>query len=192
MLRIKQSILIILSLAGMIWLGYKISQMTTHDENYRINATTFDSLLTNIHWVEFDEKGNIAQEFYSPLVKNDPKTNLYHIMKPLLKLTQDSEFWEIQSNYADASQTNDQIELKENVLIKHITPKHPEMSTMKTDHLSYHPKLKKADTNDKVTITMGENILQSQGLEASFEDNKKIKLGSVTGHYQPNKQQEKG
>jgi LPS export ABC transporter protein LptC len=192
MLRIKQSILIILSLTGLIWLGHKIIQMTQHDENYRINATTFDSLLTNIHWVEFDEKGQITQEFYSPLVKNDPKDNLYHIMKPLLKLTQDSEFWEIQSNYADASQANDQIDLKDNVLIKHITPKHPEMSTMKTEHLRYHPKVKKADTDDKVIITMGENILQSQGLEASFENNKKIKLGSVSGHYQPNKQQQKG
>jgi LPS export ABC transporter protein LptC len=192
MLFIKKSILIIFSLTGIIWLGFKIIQMTRHDDNYQIKTTTFESLLTDIHWVEFDENGKIIQEFYSPSVKNDPKDNLYHIMKPLLKLTQDSEFWEIQANYADASQINDHIELKDNVLIKHITPKRPEMSVMKTKHLSYHPKQKKADTTEKVIITMGENILQSQGLEASFEANKKIKLGSVSGHYKPDEKHEKG
>ena len=62
---------------------------------------------------------------------------------------------------------------------------------MKTDVLRYLPLIKKAETLNMVTISLGDNIIHSQGLEAYFDNNKKIKLGQTHGQYYPNKINEK-
>ncbi len=169
-------------------MGYKISLLTKHHETKGFAQKGLDSLLTNVHWIEFNEQGQITQEFFAPKVIGDALQNCYHIQHPLLKLSQNDELWEIQSHHANAAQNTDTINLIHKVRIKHTNTKKSTVSVMKTEHLNYLPKQKKANTNDKVTINMGENILHSIGLEASFEDNKKIKLGTVSGHYKPENQ----
>lgn len=182
---IRQSILGFLALLGLIWIGYKISLSAKHQEANAFAKKGLDSLLTNVHWIEFNEQGIISQEFFAPQVIGDALKNCYHIQNPLLKLTQSDEFWEIQSHHADAAQNAETIDLIHKVRIKHTNPQKSMISVMKTEHLKYLPKQKKANTKDKVTINMGENVLHSVGLDASFDDNKKIKLGTVSGHYKP-------
>jgi len=182
---LRKSFLGLLAVSGLIWFIHKLIQTTQH-QVYHQTGKVFDSQLTNIHWIEFNEEGKIVQELFSPKVRSDSKDNQYHIHHPFLKLMQGDEYWEIKSHMADASQNVDAIELKKHVFIKHTTPKNPNASIMQTEHLLYLTKLKKAQTEDLVTITLGESILHSQGLEVFFDEARKIKLQTVSGHYQPN------
>lgn len=181
---LKQSIYIVLIFV-LLWFGYRYLNQTHTKIPNQINAQTFDSLLTNVHWVEFNEQGEINQEFFSPEVKSIPLKHLYHIKTPRLRLSENQESWEICSRYAHVSQNKETIDLKKNVFIKHFSQTNTRISIMKTDSLRYLPNLKKAETLNLVTIALGENIIRSHGLEAYFDNHKKIKLGKTHAHYFP-------
>jgi hypothetical protein len=152
----------------------------------RINSKSFDTLINNVHWIEFDEHGNISHEFFAPTITSSSKNKFYNINNPLLKVTQKNESWEIISKYAYASSNSEKIKLHKDVNIKHLSSDNKNISEMTTDSLTYLTKSKIAKTKDKIKITIGESILYSTGFKADFEHDKKIKLNAVNGHYAVN------
>lgn len=169
----------------MLWVGYTYMFQPHIKTDFKLSNPTFDSLLTNIHWVEFDELGKISQEFFSPEIKSIPQKHLYHIKTPRLKLSEHKDTWEILSRYAIVAQNKETIDLKKRVFIKHFSSDHSKISIIQTDVLRYLPKQKKAETKDLVTISLGNNIIHSKGLEAYFDQNKQFKLGQSYGQYRP-------
>jgi lipopolysaccharide export system protein LptC len=182
---IKQSFLIFFSVSIIIWIISYFSHLG-QKQFHSIDARTFDTKINNIYWIEFDESGVISHEFYSPEVTSSTNNNAYKIKKPHLKVTQNNENWEIVSKYAHTSNQTEKIKLIKDVKIHHSSPNNPNISKMTTDHLVYLPKTKIAKTSDWVKITLGESVLYSKGLEADFEQNKKIKLNAVYGQYATN------
>lgn len=182
---IRQSLLIFISALLIVWI---VSYFTNVKQNkfQRINSQSFDTLIHNVHWIEFDEHGMISHEFYAPTISSSSKNKFYNISNPLLKVTQDNESWEIISKYAYASSGSQKIRLQKDVNIKHLSSSNKNISEMTTDSLTYLPKSKIAKTKDKVKITLGESVLYSKGFKADFEHDKKIQLNAVNGQYAVN------
>lgn len=185
MQRTRQNFLIILLAVLTIGYGYWFLKPSQPIIKPKISNNSFDSLITNVHWIEFNEQGDISQEFFSPEIRGYAHQDFYDIFTPLFKLTREKDSWEIHSDYAKAYHHSDQIDLNENVLIKHEIQNHPTPAILKTKHLKYLVKKQIASTTDHVTIEQGNNILHSEGMIASFAEDQTFKLGHVLGSYLP-------
>jgi LPS export ABC transporter protein LptC len=185
MSRTRQSFLILF--IGVITLVYGYWQLKAcHPKTrYAIAKPSFDSLISNVHWIEFNERGEISQEFFSPEIRGYANENFYDIITPLFKLTREQELWEIQSNFAKAYHHSDKIDLNENVLIKHMSPNSKTPAILKTQQIQYLVKEQKAQTKHHVILEQGNNIIHSDGMIASFKEHETLHLGNVLGSYQP-------
>lgn len=154
---------------------------TNKETKLNMMPIQLNALIENMHWIEFDEQGDIAQEYFSPKLESLPDQQGYHITQPLLKLSKNQERWEIQAKFAHAQQALELVELKQNVEIKHFKDPNQQPSTMKTHSLNYHPKEKRADTQELVAILFQDSVIQSQGLNAYFDPSPKIYLTQVSG-----------
>ncbi|GEM_PF-3313242 len=185
MSRTRQSFLIFL--IGVITLAYGYRQLkSNHPQARHVSSKpSFDSLIRNVHWIEFNEHGEISQEFFSPEIRGYANQDFYDIITPLFKLTRENELWEIQSNFAKAYHHSEKIDLNDNVLIKHMTAKSKNPAILKTKHIQYLVKEQKAQTKHHVILEQGKNIIHSDGMIASFKEHETLKLGNVLGSYLP-------
>lgn len=185
MSRTQQGFLIfLLGLMAFIF-GYWLFKPNHPKLGQEIAKPAFDSLINNLHWIEFNERGEISQEFFSPEIRGYANKDFYNITNPLVKLVGEQELWEIQSNFAKAYDHNNKIDLNENVLIKRINPKNKTPAILKTKHIEYLVQEKKVQTKHHVTLEQGKNIIQSDGMVASFKEHETLKLGNVLGSYLP-------
>lgn len=185
MQRTRQNFLIFLLLVMTIGYGYWFLKPSQPMLKQNMSKNAFDSLITNVHWIEFDERGDVSQEFFSPEIRGYANQDFYDIMTPLFRLTREKDSWEIHSDFAKAYHQSDQIDLNENVLIKHQIQNHPTPAILKTQHLKYLVKKQIATTKHHVTIEQGSNVLHSEGMVANFSETQTLKLGHVLGQYLP-------
>jgi len=146
-----------------------------------------NALVRQVHWVEFDETGKLAQEFFAPEIKSLPHPQGYYIDHPYLKLRQNTEHIEIQSHHAQVAQNSNSIQLQEQVQIQRFNQNQEQISTITTDSLHYDPKQKLAETTTVVNFLFKDSAFQSQGLKVFFEHEKSIHLSKVDGHFNPKK-----
>jgi lipopolysaccharide export system protein LptC len=150
-------------------------------------ANTADIRVSQLSIRQFDKNGKLINHLHSPGLYHIPYEDKYFVSFPTVMVQHDAnDIWHIRSKKALLLQGGERITFKEDVQIsqrKSLTGQ--DVSLIKTEYLTYYPKLKKAYTNEYVSFEQAGTKIESLGMEA-WLDKKMVKLlKQARGHYVP-------
>lgn len=147
-------------------------------------ANTTNYMIYDLTYRQFDAQGHLTHFLKTPYVEHIPQNNTHIITSPNIRIVEPNQPpWEIQSGQAVARNGSHEITFSQHVrILQH----HPDNETLlRTEHLTYFPDNKHATSEDEVTLSQGENILQSKGMIADLSLNHVQLLSNARGQYAP-------
>jgi lipopolysaccharide export system protein LptC len=151
-----------------------------------INASDApDFFMTNATYVEFDQNGNISNQFYTTKITHFVANNNYIFDNPRMKMYNPNEQpWDITANKGRSESGKSKVYLWDNVKVTQAaSPNNPDFD-ITTTSLTVYPDIKFAETNDPVTIIQGGSVAKAIGAKADFKSGTVSLLSNVECQYQ--------
>ncbi|MBA2649109.1 MAG: LPS export ABC transporter periplasmic protein LptC [Legionella sp.] len=187
--RIKQALWLVFALILLVlsrWYFAPPIQVKKLDD--KTLSSTVDASAKMLLVRQFDAKGVLIHSLSTPLMEHIPNGNVNIFQTPYISIRQEDEpAWEIHSKKATSYQGGEHIVFVKEVVIHQKPGKNTQESTLKTEEITYYPKLKKASTNLLVTFEQPGNFIQSTGMNAYLDEKKVELLHNARGSYAPAK-----
>jgi lipopolysaccharide export system protein LptC len=148
--------------------------------------TRSDYILENFELTSLDAEGKEAFSVAAPHLERDPGGKSLTIRKPAFSFPDRKEGrWLATSDQAWVADKG--VEVRLNDKVEFTGPPSPsgERTRFATDHLQIFPKQDLALSEDSVTITRADSILQGVGLRADMKAHRVQLLSNVKGRYAP-------
>jgi len=145
-----------------------------------------DYILVNFELTNRNEKGQEPYSVAAPHLERDPGGKSLTIREPKFSFPDRKEGrWLASANQAWVADKGVEVRLNEKV--EFIGPPAPsgERTRFSTAHLQVFPKQDLALSDDSVTITRADSILQGVGLRADMKAHRVQLLSNVKGRYAP-------
>lgn len=151
-------------------------------------STTIDTAVSQLTVKQFNNKGLLANILTSPFMEHIPKEDIYLLRTPHIVIAQeDQPSWEIHSKKAKSFNGGEKIIFIKRVIVHQNPGEKTQESTLKTEEVTYYPKLKKATTDLFVTFEQPGNIVESTGMNAYLDEKRVELLHQARGSYAPAK-----
>lgn len=148
--------------------------------------TRSDYILGNFELTSLDEKGKEAFSVAAPHLERDPGGKSLTIRKPQFSFPDRKEGrWLATSDQAWVADKGVEVRLIDKVEFTGPPSPAGERTRFSTDHLQIFPKQDLALSEDSVTITRADSILQGVGLRADMKAHRVQLLSNVKGRYAP-------
>lgn len=185
----KQAIWLFATLVMLACSGwYFVNQETTVKLDNEALSTTVDAMVSQLSVRQFNTEGKLINLLLTPFMQHIPKENIHVLQNPYIIITQDNQpSWEISSLKAKSFEGGERITFMEKVLVHQKAGDTAQESTLKTEEVTYFPKLKKATTDLFVTFEQPGNIVQSTGMNAYLDEKRVELLHQARGSYDPDK-----
>jgi len=145
-----------------------------------------DQRVSQLTIQEFDKKGTLLHQLYTPLMQHTPYRNTHWFKNPLISVTETNQpAWDIQSKEAIAIDNGEQITFQHQVVIKHHAFKNNLPGIIQTERIHYFPKKKLATTHAKITWTQAGNTAESIGMKAYLDEHRIDLLKHARATYVP-------
>jgi lipopolysaccharide export system protein LptC len=148
--------------------------------------TRSDYILENFELTSLNERGEEAFSVAAPHLERDPGGKSLSIRKPRFSFPDRKEGrWQATSDTAWVADKGVEVRLNDNVVF--VGPPTPsgDHTRFATAHLQVFPKQDLALSEDLVTVTRTDSILQGVGLRADMKAHRIQLLANVKGRYAP-------
>lgn len=147
-------------------------------------AKTTDSSVFDVQYRQYNTSGVAIHFLEAPLIRHIPKDDTHLLSTPhIIVIEPNKKPWEINADYATATQGGQQINFNQHVRIHQQQQNSDAETLLSTEDLTYFPKQKKASTLAEVTLTQDGNQMRSKGLIADLATNTVRLLSNARGHY---------
>jgi lipopolysaccharide export system protein LptC len=145
-----------------------------------------DYILQNFELTTLNEHGLEAFSVRAPHLERDPDGKSLTILKPEFSFPDRKQGrWIATSAQAWVADKGVEVRLNDNVLFTGPPSPSGERTRFATAHLQVFPKQDLALSEDSVTVTRSDSILQGQGRRADMKAHKISLLANVKGRYAP-------
>ncbi|MEI8055291.1 MAG: LPS export ABC transporter periplasmic protein LptC [bacterium] len=143
-----------------------------------------DFFMTNTTYVQFDQNGNISNQFYTSKIIHFTTNNNYTFDNPCMKMYSANEQpWNITANKGRSEGGKDKVYLWDNVKVTQAASTETTDFDITTTSLTVYPSTKFAETSDSVVIIQGESIAKAVGAKADFKSGTVSLLSNVECEY---------
>jgi lipopolysaccharide export system protein LptC len=186
----SKTLFIHLILIAMILLGtwYTWQQLTRSTDIFTERHQP-DAYATQVILLHTDTEGNLHDQLKTPLSIHYPLDDSLSLTTPTFNLfLTNNETWQLSAKYGKLKQSNDHLQLWDNVILTQKKGSNANISsTLTTSILNINLKEKTADTAAPVTITQANQVLNAIGLHADFKTKTIRLLSQVKGQLKPTK-----
>jgi lipopolysaccharide export system protein LptC len=145
-----------------------------------------DYILKDFELTSLNERGGEAFSVRAPHLERDPNGKSLTILKPEFSFPDRKQgHWIATSEQAWVADKGVEVRLNENVLFTGPPSPSGDRTRFTTAHLQVFPKRDLALSEDPVTVTRSDSILQGQGLRADMKAHTISLLANVKGRYAP-------
>jgi len=153
----------------------------TSKETENIAASDREFILKNAEIFGSNNEGNFSYSIFSKKAKtNDLKKLIYLEQLEIKYIAEPTIDWVIKSDSGQIISKSNVLVLSGNVLIENKSIDNP--SIISTNYLEINPNTLTIATNRDVVITINNNTIQAQGLNAQLRDNKLNFSSSMTSN----------
>lgn len=145
-----------------------------------------DYILENFELTSLDENGKESFSVTAPRLERDPRGKSLTLTLPQFSFPdKDGDRWLATSNSAWVAEKGVEVRLIDKVEM--IGPPSPlgDRTRFNTEHLQVFPKQNLAQSQDSVTVSRADSILQGTGLRADMRSHHIQLLANVKGRYAP-------
>lgn len=165
------------------WLGWPIKRdrpaLQIHHSQLEFLP---DQKITGLQVSFYNEQGQLTHQLQTPAMTHIPHEDTHRFKHPHIIISEPNQpVWEIHARQATALHQQ-QIIFKQNVRIQHHAFNQHPAGIIKTNSLSYFPRIKKAMTEEEITWIQAGNTIQSQGMTA-YLDRQQIDLNQAKAIY---------
>ena len=151
-------------------------------------SSTIDTTISQLTVRQFNSEGLLTNLLTTPLMQHIPKEDIHLLKTPHIIIAQaDQPSWEIRSKKAKSFNGGERIIFIKRVIVHQNPGNNTQESTLKTEEVTYYPKLKKATTDLFVTFEQPGNIVESTGMNAYLDEKRVELLHQARGSYAPAK-----
>jgi len=144
-----------------------------------------DFFMTNATYVQFDQNGNISNQFYTSKIIHFTANNNYTFDNPRMKMYNTNEQpWDITANKGRSEGGKSKVYFWDNVKVVQTASPGTTDFDITTTSLTVYPSIKFAETSDPVIIIQGESIAKAIGAKADFKSGTVSLLSNVECEYQ--------
>lgn len=145
-----------------------------------------DAYMEDVIALVMDQSGNPSLKLKTPLMVHYSQYNTAHLTTPeVILYRQSTQPWFINARYGKSTRGIEQVDFWENVtLFRPMDQRNPE-TWIKTETLTIHPNQKTAATNDTITLTQNNLLLEAIGMEANMKNGDIKLLSHARGEYVP-------
>ncbi|CAL7960394.1 Lipopolysaccharide export system protein LptC [Gammaproteobacteria bacterium] len=144
-----------------------------------------DFFMTNTTYVQFDQNGNVNNQFYASKIIHFTSNNNYTFDNPRMKMYNTNEQpWDITANKGRSEGGKSKVYLWDNVKVVQTASHETTDFDITTTSLTVYPNIKFAETSDGVIIIQGKSIAKAVGAKADFKSGTVSLLSSVECEYQ--------
>jgi lipopolysaccharide export system protein LptC len=144
-----------------------------------------DFFMTNTTYIQFDQNGNISNQFYTSKIIHFANNNNYVFNNPRIKMYNTNELpWDITANKGRSEGGKSKVYLWDNVKVVQTSNSKTNDFDITTTSLTVYPSIKFAETNDPVIIVQGKSIAKAVGAKADFKSGTVSLLSNVECEYQ--------
>lgn len=150
------------------------------------SASRSDYILRDFELTALDEQGNESFSVAAPYLERDPGGKSLSMQLPAFSFPdRKNGRWQATSNSAWIAEKG--VEVRLNQQVRLVGPPSPrgERTRFATEHLQVFPKQDLALSEDPVTVTRADSILQGTGLRADMKSHRIQLLANVKGRYAP-------
>ncbi len=149
-------------------------------------TTILDGYMTEAHYTQYDNQGQVHMTMYTPQVSHYSKDNTSYFDKPeVLAYSQQRVPWTIQSLHGKSIHDGEQVDLWGDVKIHQIPQPHSPETTITTTAMTIYPHRSYAETKQAVTIARPDMQIDAIGMQADFKAGIFKLLSTVRGIYEP-------
>ncbi len=178
------SSLFIAAIAVLAWTFF-LSQNSVVPQSTRDDHQP-DSFMQDVHAIVMDKFGRPSLKIVTPQMIHFAQNDTSVLTTPILTLYRNSpEPWYITSNIAYVTNSANNVEFKQNVLIQHAADNAHPATVIKTDTLMVHPNQKTADTADAITLMQPDAVVVGIGMHADLNTGDIHLLTRARGEYVP-------
>lgn len=178
--------LVLILMAGSGWYFANFNNISKLDKETLTN--TIDTTVYKLTVRQFNSEGKLTNLLTTSLMNHIPKGDVHLFESPHIIVAQeDKPYWDIRSKKAKSFEGGDRITFSQQVVVHQNPGDKMQESTLKTEEVTYFPKLKKATTNLFVTYEQPGNFIQSQGMNAYLDEKRVELLHQARGSYAPAK-----
>ncbi|MDZ4350116.1 MAG: LPS export ABC transporter periplasmic protein LptC [Xanthomonadaceae bacterium] len=146
-----------------------------------------DYTLDNYQLVALDESGRAAFSAHGPLLVRDPYSHELSLQQPRLRIYQeDGGYWLTRADTGWVDSAGEQLRLTGSVVVDGHEANDARHLRLETELLRLFPKNDLIRTDQPVTITQANSILQGRGLEANLGQRQIRVLSEVKARYVTN------
>ena len=148
--------------------------------------TRSDYILENFELTSLNDRGEESFSVAAPYLERDPGGTSLSIRKPQFSFPDRKEGrWLATSGNAWVADKGVEVRLNDDVLFTGPPAPSGERTRFATEHLQVFPKQDLALSEDSVTVSRADSILQGDGLRADMKAHRVQLLANVKGSYAP-------
>lgn len=164
-----------------VWQWLRNTSQYSHLLDHSALEQTANVIIYDLKFRQYNANGTLLHFLETPKMRHIQKNNLHILTMPHLIVTEtDKEPWEIHADLGTVFNKSEKIVLDHHVLINQ--HKQDEEMVLKTEHLTYFPKEKRATTSSEVVMTQGGTNIRSKGLVANLANNQ-IHMNNARGRH---------
>lgn len=146
-----------------------------------------DAYMENVEAVVMDKLGQPTLKLNTPRMLHFETNNIAQLKTPYIILYRGlGKPWFINATYGKASHGIDQVDFWDKVTIFHPEDAATPNTWIKTNTLTLHPHDQTAFTNDIITLTQSNLLLQAIGMQANMKTGDIKLLSHARAEYNPN------
>lgn len=164
-----------------VWQWLRNTSQYSHLLDHSALEQTANVIIYDLKFRQYNPNGTLLHFLETPKMRHIQKNNLHILTMPHLIVTEPGkEPWEIHADLGTVFNKSEKIVLDHHVLINQHKP--DEEMVLKTEHLTYFPKEKRATTSSDVVMTQGGTNIRSKGLVANLANNQ-IHMNNARGRH---------
>ncbi len=149
-------------------------------------VTVPDAIMEGVNALIMDQYGKPTMKILTPKLLYYKAADATHFISPALTLyRKSSQPWQVSANVADATSGMDHIDFRENVAIHHAADESHPATFIKTEHLRVHTITQTAETDDLITLTQPNILMNAIGMRADMTTGHIQLLSQARGEYFP-------
>lgn len=176
------SLILLLGLALSWWLIR--NNFEIHNSIAANQPNTPDQYMLQMDYTRFNSLGKLQDKIYAVKIIHFQNQDSSLLTQPRLLSYTNEYNWDITADHGTSINGNEQILLKDHVIIKRLTVADNSLMVIKTSSLTAYPYKQMALTNQPVTVEQPDSIINSVGMIANLKTGNIKFLSKTKGIYQ--------
>jgi lipopolysaccharide export system protein LptC len=152
---------------------------------YQARGVSPDFYMENAIYTQYDEDGSIHSQIHTPKVTHYTRDDFYSFNTPVIRVidNKNRDTWEITAAHGESRKEGSILILVGQVKIERKGTRDGDEMIITTDHLSFYPHSRIAETDAPVSVAEGKSTMQGVGAVANLKEGSFKILSQVAGKY---------